>query len=328
MYTPLPSPPTYDDLDINQYEPGKTHYARIILAEDAVTRLIAVPVLIHRSTQPGPVVGITAALHGNELNGIPTIHRLFDPSGPLMQLTRGTVVAVPIVNIPGYIRYQRTFHDGQDLNRIMPGRADGNCAQVYANRILNRLVRHFNVLIDLHTASFGRINTLYVRVDMTRKESLRLARALRPQIIVHNAGGDGTMRAAAVAMGLHSLTLEIGDPQRLQPGLVRASRLGLQEVLEHLEMLPDVEDPDPREIVECVSSYWIYTDTGGLLEVFPALMARVKKGEVVARLSDPWGRVISTYSAPDDGIVVGKSTNPVAHTGARILHLGIIGDLG
>lgn len=326
MYTPLPTPPTYDNLELDQFEPGKTHFARVILAEDAVSRLIAVPVLIHRAKNPGPVVGITAAIHGNELNGIPTIHRLFDPVGPLMQLTRGTVVAVPILNIPGYIRYQRTFHDGQDLNRIMPGRADGNCGQVYANRILNRLVRHFNILIDLHTASFGRINTLYVRVDTTRKESLAMARALRPQIIVHNAGGDGTLRAAAVAMGLHSITVEIGDPQRLQPGLVRASRLGLQEVLEYFEMLPDMEDPDPRETVECVSSYWIYTDTGGLLEVFPSLMARVKKGEVVARLSDPWGRIVATYTVPDDGIVVGKSTNPVAHTGARILHIGIIGD--
>ncbi|MCA9689672.1 MAG: succinylglutamate desuccinylase/aspartoacylase family protein [Myxococcales bacterium] len=322
---PPPPPPVLDELDIAGLAPGEVHLLRLALSHDAAGRLIWAPLLVYRAEAPGPIVGITAALHGNELNGIPTIHRLFERTGALRQLLKGAVVAVPIVNVPGYLRFQREYHDGVDLNRIMPGRPDGSAAQVYAHRVTERLVKHLNVLIDLHTASFGRINTLYVRADMRCEATATMARTVRPQIIVHNAGGDGTLRAAAASAGISSITIEIGDPQRLQPGLVRASRLGVQEILEHLEMIPDLDDPDPRDTVECLRSYWTFTDTGGILEVFPALSALVKKGEIVARISDPWGRTVATYAAPEDGIIVGKSTNPAAHTGARIIHLGIIG---
>ncbi|MCA9714401.1 MAG: succinylglutamate desuccinylase/aspartoacylase family protein [Myxococcales bacterium] len=320
----LEPPPLLDSLELDQFAPGVVHRLRLCLSHNALGREFAAPVLIFRAAEPGPVVGITSAIHGNELNGIPTIHRLFDKTGAVHNLTRGCVVAVPILNTPGYLRFQREFHDGRDLNRIMPGRADGNSAEVYAHRILELLVRHFDYLIDLHTASFGRVNTLYVRADMNSEAESGMARAVRPQIIVNNDAGDGTLRGAASRAGVPSITIEIGDPQRIQPGLIRASRLGVQEVLEHVGLLPDIDDPDPRATTECSRSFWLFTDTGGILEVFPPLNARVKKGEIVATITDPWGRVVARYPSPIDGIVVGKSTNPAAHTGARIIHLGVV----
>lgn len=318
-------PERLESLDIEACPVDGTHFFRVAITEDAADRAIAVPVLIRRAAAKGPVVGITAAIHGNELNGLTTIHQLFASAGVLDELTMGTVVAVPVLNIPGYLRFTRQFHDGADLNRIMPGKPKGNSSQIYAHRLLDRVIRHFDVLIDLHTASFGRVNTLYVRADMSDPTTAKMARALQPQIIVHNPPGDGTLRGAAEDLGIHALTLEIGDPQRTQLGLVRASRLGIQEILEVLGMLPDVSDPDPRDTIECKRSYWIYTEVGGVLTVYPTLGSRVKKGDVVAHVRDLWGRDLESYAAPEDGVVVGKSTNPAAHAGARILHLGVEG---
>lgn len=320
----IPSEPAYrTSLDVHSLSTSALHRLRLKLSEDGATQPVCLPVIVARGASPGPVVGITAALHGNEVNGIPTIHRLFRTFEP-SELT-GSIVAVPIVNVQGYNRFQREFHDGKDLNRAFPGDAEGAASEVFAHRFLNEVVRGFDYLIDLHTASFGRTNTLYVRADMTREISARLSRVLGPQIIVHNAGADGTLRGAAQALGIHAITIEIGNPQRQQNRLITASRIGLRDILEHLGMLaPDHESP-PFKPVECQRSFWLYTDGGGFLEVFPELAAPVEKGEPIAQLSNEWGDVLRAYEAPEDGVVIGKSTNPVAHSGARILHLGIVG---
>jgi hypothetical protein len=300
------------------------HRRRVVMTENATGNESLVPVIVVRAEEPGPVVGITAAIHGNELNGIPVIHRLLES---LSNLLRGTVIAIPIVNIPGYLQLQREFEDGQDLNRIMPGEPHGNAGRLYAYRFIDRIAHHFEYLLDLHTASAGRANSLYIRADMSRPITARLARIASPQIIVHNASGDGTMRGALEARGVHAITIEVGDPQQFQDGLVRAARLGIQEVLEHLEMLPDLEDPDGGTPIECRSSYWMYTDRGGIMECNVPLVQMVKAGDVVARLRNVWGDVVREYLAPEDAVIIGKSTNPTARAGSRIVHLGIVGAL-
>ncbi len=292
------------------------------MSENATGNETLVPVLVLRAPKPGPIVGITAVVHGNELNGISVIHELIE-SVNAEQLLRGTLVAVPIMNIPGYLNHQRAFEDGQDLNRIMPGKPDGNCGQLYAHRFLQRIASHFHYLIDLHTASFGRVNSLYVRADMTRSETAALARLISPQIIVHNTGGDGTFRAAMAEMGVHAVTVEVGDPQRFQHGLVQEAQLGIQGVLEYLEMVSSRQADAPRPCIECGSSYWLYTDRGGVLEVYPELAASIAEGEVIGRLRNVWGDLVREYVAPQAGVCVGKSNNPAARAGSRILHLGV-----
>jgi predicted deacylase len=310
------------DLDLESLAPGQ-HRLRLALAEDGTSACIRVPVHVIKGHQPGPVVGITAAIHGNEVNGIPTIHRLYRRLNA--KQLQGTVVAAAPVNLPGFLRNQREFSDGKDLNRLFPGNPDGYESQVYADAVLQRLVRHFEYLLDLHTASFGRINSFYIRADMTRARTAELARVIRPQIIVHNKSGDGTLRAAAEDLGIHAITVEIGNPQRAQGKLVRCSSIGLRQALEHLGMVDPDEESPRDESVECARSYWLYTDGGGILEVFPDLRDTVSKGRPVAQLLNEWGEVHRTYEAPTDGIVVGLATNPVAQTGSRILHLGIPG---
>jgi predicted deacylase len=323
---PFLRPPIVSALDIAQLEPAVVHRLRVVMTENATGNETMVPAVVMRARDAEPVVGVTAAVHGNELNGIPVIHRLVDEIPP-DSLLRGTLIAVPIVNVPGYLRKQREFEDGADLNRIMPGRSGGNESEFYAHRFVDRIARHFQYSIDLHTASSGRVNSLYVRADMNNPVTAELARLISPQIILHSPGADGTLRSALADMGIQSVTVEVGDPQRLQRGLVRSARLGVQEVLQHLGMIPDTSDPDEGEIVECTRSYWMYTDRGGVLNVLPSVVDRVEKDELVARLFNVWGDVVREYRAPESGVVVGKSTDPAARAGSRILHLGIVGSL-
>jgi uncharacterized protein len=311
-----------DQVDLDSLELGADHRLAVALAEDGTGRPLRVPVMVLRGQSDGPVVGITAVVHGNELNGIPTIHRLFELLGgkPLT----GTVVAVPIVNVPGYLANQREFHDGTDLNRIMPGRPVGTFAEVYAHRFLDRIVDRFDYLIDLHTASFGRVNALYIRADLTARVPATLARLAQPQIIVHNQGADGTLRGAAAARGIPAITIEVGDPQKFQKGLIEQSRIGVQAVLAHLGMIPPIE-PLEQVTVECARSYWLRTEAGGVLYHDLTPTQRVRAGDVIALQRNAYGDLVHTYRATEDAVVIGCSMNPVAHTGARIVHLGVEG---
>lgn len=313
-----------DHLDLDLVPARQTTRMLVELISDGLGQSIHVPVLVARGNRPGPVVGVTAAIHGNELNGIPVIHRLFTAleGKPL----RGTVVGVVVANVPGLHAHQREYVDGTDLNDIFPGRPDGNVSQTYAHRLLDRLVRRFDYLLDLHTASFGRINSLYVRADMKHEKTARLAYLQKPQIILHNPASDGTLRGAAMEMGIPAITVEIADPHRFQPRYIRPAVAGVQAVLAELGIIrrrPPRPGPPP---VLCERSRWMYTDRGGLLDVLPDLAQMVEQGEVIARVRDAFGDVRTEYRAPERGVVIGKSTNPVGQTGARILHLGALAE--
>jgi len=297
----------------------------IELVGDGLATGVRVPVIVARGAQPGPVFGITACVHGNELNGIPVIHRLMRELDP--NSLRGYVVGVVAVNVPGLHSHQRAYSDGTDLNRIMPGNPQGNVAQVYASRLMERIVRRFDMLVDLHTASFGRVNSLYVRADMTNPCTAKMAYLQRPQIIVHNLASDGTLRGAAMGLGIPAITVEIGDPQRWQERLTRSTLAGIKDVLvwaRHID--DDGAAPDAPEPVVCRASRWMFTDRGGLLQVYPGLATLVEKGQRVATVCNAFGDPIREYDSPCEGIVVGKSTNPVGPTGARIVHIGEIAD--
>ena len=317
--------PVREALDIDALPLGKISRFFLRIAESGLGQSLSVPVVVARGGREGPTVGITAAVHGNELNGIPVIHQLMRKLD--VGALRGTLVAVPVVNVLGFERRQRTFMEGRDLNHLMPGRRDGNDAEVYAHRFLERVVRKLDFLIDLHTASFGRVNSLYVRADLTNEDTANMAYLLRPQIILHNPASDGTLRGAAMGLGIPAVTLEIGNPQRFHPEFVRNSVVGVRRVLAHVGMVPRRragEGPDP---VLCHRSAWIYTDRGGLLTVHPGLTQHVKRGQLIAQMTDIFGAPTRDIHAPFDGVVIGRSVDPVAQTGARVLHLGAVADL-
>lgn len=294
------------------------------LIHDGMNQPVAVPVIVLRGRREGPVFGMCSALHGNELNGIRVIHKLLD-AVELHQL-QGTLVAVLVGNVPGYMMRQREFSDGKDLNHLMPGRPHGATSQVWAYNLLGKIISKFDYFVDMHTASFGRINSLYIRADMSDALCARMTYLQRPQIILHNPAHDKTLRGAAMELGIPSVTIEIGNPHRFQPEFIKRALTGVRAVLGDLGMLPRRKISAGPEPIICDASRWLYTSGGGLLEVFPDVTQEVAEGELIARRRNIFGDVIHEYTAPEAGVVIGKSVDPVAETGARILHLGTIAD--
>jgi hypothetical protein len=178
-----------DQLVIEEFPVGQISTAWINMVKQGLSEWIRIPVIVARGLEPGPVVGITAVVHGNELNGVPCIHRVISDID--VKSLKGTVVAVPCVNVPGYLSFKREFSDGKDLNRYFPGKLGGTASQVYNYNFFNKIVTQFQYLIDMHTASFGRVNSYYVRSDMNDPVSSVFAKLQQPQIILHNSGQDG-----------------------------------------------------------------------------------------------------------------------------------------
>lgn len=309
------------DLNIEAFPRGEITETWFHIINNGIGEPVRIPILIARGHEDGPILGLTAALHGNELNGIPVIQRLFSELD-VSQL-RGTLVGVLISNVPGLLLEQRKFSDDTDLNRIAPGKNNGDQSQLYIYRLLNKIVNRFNYLVDLHTASFGRVNTFYIRADMNDEATSRMARLQNPEIILHNPPNDGTLRGQAVQKGIKTITQELKDPHLFQYDVIEDSLIGLRNVLYDLKMLEGTILCPVKHTILCEKSYWIYTDDGGFLTVYPKLGQIVTKGEKIADVKTVFGKITKEYFAPENGIIIGKSINPVNQSGSRIIHLGI-----
>ena len=322
MFTSATDIQTITELHLEDIPKGSLKYYWLEIVSDGLGNPISIPLIIAKGIYDGPTLGLTAVVHGNELNGIPVIQRLFSEID--INELRGTIIGVPVVNVPSFMRNTRRFTDGVDLNHIMPGKKDGNVSQIYAFRFVDRLVKHFDYLIDLHTASFGGINSYYIRADMEQEATNELALLQNADIIEHNPPSDGTLRGAADELGIPAITIEVGNPSVFQRRLIRGGVEGIHNVLCHLKMTEGELELTGKQTIICKSSYWLYTDRGGLLSLNVDLLDQFNAGQKIATLRDVFGKPLKEYHSPEAGTVIGKSVSPVNQSGGRILHLGII----
>lgn len=320
---------TITEINLDQIAPQQIKRYWLEMIDDGMGQAICVPLLIARGDTTGPVVGITAAIHGNELNGIRVIQRVFDDLD--MAKLKGTIIAIPGLNAVSVPLHQRKYVDGVDLNRIFPGKITGNRSQQYVWAINQKILTQIDYLLDLHTASFGRENSLYVRGDLSNERIAQMAYLQDADIILGSKGAPSTgnqsaatrtMRAEAMLRAIPSLTIEYGNPQVYQPALIDRGKTGIENILSWLAMIPQEIIPVAPAIV-CKKSYWIYLSEGGYLEVEVELGQLLKKGDQIATLRNPFGDIIRQYDCPEDGVVIGRSSNPINQSGGRIIHLGI-----
>ncbi len=327
-------------LELDSLAAGRVHRLWVKVSEDGLGRPVEVPVLVARGTTPGPTLGLVAALHGNELNGMAVIHRVFE--GLEVSFLRGTLVGVTAANVPAVLRHQRRFLDGEDLNRSFPGKPSGSVSAQYVHSLFERVVSKVDFLIDMHTASFGRENTFYVRADMTNPTTAAMAHRQGADIVLHSLGpsvgvgpsagvgsvGEGTsgaiLRQVAEKNGVHSVTVEYGNPQVHQSEIVGRGAEGVWRQMVAMGMVRRHVPSSPPGVL-CRQSAWIHTDVGGLLEVLVPLGATVRGGEDIAVVRSVFGDELRRYQAPEPGIVIGREVNPVQMKGGRILHLGRMG---
>jgi predicted deacylase len=298
--------PTIDRLHIQRLERGQVSRFWLELSTGGLGHPLRVPLLAARGWEDGHVLGITAVVHGNALNGLPVVRQLFQHLD--LDRLRGTVIGIPVTNMPGFLRQQRLFLDGADLNQVMPGRQGGSMSEMYTFRLMDRVVRHVDYLVDVQTADFGEIFAYYVRANLRHIKPALMARLLGPPLILHDPGDVGTLRRAAEEMDIHAVTVMAGAPQRFQQDVIDPARSGLINILTHLEMQPGEVDLPLELPVECSRASWLYTQQAGLLEVYPEVGEKVKRGQTIGRLTNVFGDILNVYTAPEKRLRAGQES--------------------
>src|SRR5690606_26259700 len=281
---------------------------------------VPTPVLVVHGAQPGPVQCLTAAIHGDELNGTEIVRRIMYDIDP--QKLHGTVIGIPIVNLQGFERGSRYLSDRRDLNRYFPGTPLGSMASRVAHSLFTEVIAHCNGLIDLHTASFHRTNLPQVRADRHFTAVAMYTEGFERMVVVHNAGGTGTLRRAAVNAGINAVTLETGEPQRLQEDKVQAGIAAIFSLLKHQKMyVPNFSRGNPQPIY--YRSRWVRTQHGGILMSSIKLGGRVKEGEILGTVVDPISNHTEPVISPYSGRIIGMAVNQVVMPGFAAYHVGL-----
>ncbi len=319
----------FDELALEEIRPNTKKKIWLKMIENGMSQPINIPVIIIKGDVQEPVLGLIAAIHGNELNGIKVIQELTKDINE--NEFKGTLVAIPGINGISITQHRRRYIDEEDLNRNFPGKEQGNRSQQYVWQINHKILSELDYLVDMHTASFGRENSLYVRAKLDEEEIAQMARLQDADIVLNSSGLPSagkqtrvrTMRAEAMLKGIPSITVEYGNPQVYQTDIIKRGVKGIKNLMRWLKMI-EGRTEKVNEVTYCKKSYWIYVREGGYLEILVNLNQKIKKGDLIAIMRNPFGDILNEYRCPEDGIVIGKSSNPINMNGGRILHLGII----
>ncbi len=279
-----------------------------------------VPVIVAHGAKPGPTLCLTAAVHGDELNGIEIVRRVL--AGLEASRLRGTVIGVPIVNVHGFQRRSRYMPDRRDLNRYFPGDPKGSLASRVAHSFFTRIIQRCDYLVDLHTGSFQRTNLPQLRADLRNHEVVDITRLFGGVTVLHSPPAAGTLRKVATAAGIPTVTFEVGEPNRLQAQDVGRAVSGVQSLLAGLEMFGSEARTDRRQPV-FYESRWVRADRGGILFSTVKVGQQVKVGEVLGTVTDPLTNVYIEVRAPIAGRVLGKALNQFVMPGFAAFRIGI-----
>jgi uncharacterized protein len=282
---------------------------------------MSMPVRIIRGRKDGPRLFISAAIHGDELNGVEIIRRL-NQERSLSRL-RGTLITIPIVNVFGVIHHSRYLPDRRDLNRCFPGSERGSLAGRLADLFMTEIVANATHGIDLHTGALHRDNLPHLRVNLSDPETERLAREFGVPVIINSDLRDGSLREVASEHGIPMLLYEAGEALRFDEISIRAGVKGILNVMRALDMLPKsrYRAKKPVEPLVARSSAWVRATESGIFRTFAALGARVSRGDVLGAITSPFGDNNVELLSPASGIVIGKSKLPLINEGDALFHI-------
>jgi uncharacterized protein len=280
---------------------------------------ISSPVLVVNGTLPGPTLCLAAAIHGDELNGIEMVRRVMHGLNP--QKLSGAVVGVPIVNLQGFRRGSRYLPDRRDLNRFFPGNPSGSAASRIAHSFFTQVASNCDALVDLHTGSFERANLPQLRADLRNPDVVTLTQGFGATVILHSEPAEGTLRRAATAAGIATVTLEAGGPSELELEEVMHGVKGIETLLNTLGMVRKTRlwgDPEPVYY----RSVWVRANRGGILLADVSLGSSVRRGDLLGTITDPMTNSSTNLYAPFSGRVLGMARNQVVMPGFAAFHVG------
>ena len=285
--------------------------------------MVSLPVRAINGSREGVSLWLSAAIHGDEINGVEIIRRVLDVLDP--KRLSGTVIAAPIVNVFGFSSHSRYLPDRRDLNRSFPGSRKGSLAARLAKILMSEIVEPCSHGIDLHTGSAGRINLPQLRCDLDDEETRRWAEAFGAPVILHTKGPGGSLRRVASKSGKRVIVYEAGEVLRYNSVAIEVGVRGVLSAMAWLGMIDEdtvARHPEPpAPPVSCTEHTWVRAQRGGIVHIDVELGARVTKKQALAVISDPMGDREDVLRSPAEGYVIGGITNPLVHRGDAVLHL-------
>lgn len=299
--------------------PGESKDIALAVSESYSGMTVNIPVHVRRAKEDGPVVFVTGALHGDEINGTGAVRQLVQDED--FVLTRGSVILIPVLNILAFDRHSRYLPDRRDLNRAFPGSETGSLAGRMARTIFDEIVMRCDYGIDLHSASVRRTNYPNIRGDLKNAEVKRLAEAFGCEIIMDGTGPKQSLRREATTAGCATIIMEAGEVFKVEPGVVESAVRGVKNVLIELDMLEQSpKSPDYQVTVK--KSKWIRAEKGGFLEFHVKPGEVIEEGQPISTNTNLLGRDRYTVYAPFNAVVIGMTTLPAISPGDPICNLG------
>ena len=298
---------------------GESRDVNLPISESYSGMTVQVQAHIRRAPEKGPIVFVTAALHGDEINGTGAVRHLIQ--GENLSLTRGAVIFIPVLNLLAFDRHSRYLPDRRDLNRSFPGSANGSLASRMAHIIFNEIVPRCDFGIDLHTASVRRTNYPNVRADLTNPQVRQFADSFFSEVTIDSKGPKGSFRREACRAGCPTIIMEGGEVWKVEPGIVETTVRGIKNIFRKLEMIEGRIETPPYQVV-IKKTKWIRAERGGFLQFHVKPGDIVEKGQPLVTNSTILGRDHNTTNAPFNAVVIGMTSLPAISPGEPICNLG------
>jgi len=285
---------------------------------------LSISVQVVRGKRPGPTLFVSGAIHGDEINGVEIIRRVLQHRS--LKNLSGTLIAIPIVNVHGFLNHTRYLPDGRDLNRSFPGSAKGSLTGRVAHTFIKEIVSKCTHGIDLHTGSRHRSNFPQIRADLDDPEAYRMTESFGVPLAIDAKIRDGSLRECAGDAGIPVILYEAGEALRFEEVYIRAGVKGIINVMRRIEMLP--RSRSKKTVAPPIVSdqtTWLRAPESGVLRTFVPLGGKVEKGQVIAMVADPLGTTETPMLAPTTGMVIGRTNLPLVYEGDATFHIAQYG---
>ncbi len=282
---------------------------------------VEIPVIIERSKKAGPTVMITAGIHGDEINGVEVVRQII--AKKINKPARGSIICIPVLNVFGFLSMNRFFPDGRDLNRVFPGTKNGSLASRFAYQFVHQILPVADYCLDFHTGGSSRFNAPHIRVDPKNTHLIQLAKVFNAPFTLLSKNLDGSYRATCAKKEITTLLFEGGKSQDSNRDIAREGVQGTMRILHHLEMLsPTLDVPNPmHDTIIVEKSFWIRAKYSGLLHIKIPISKHVAKGEILATITDPYGKMRHEVKSPYQGYIINVNEAPIVYKGDAIFRI-------
>lgn len=306
-------------IDGKEVHPGEFAEIDINIARLPSHTVIDTPVYVYVAEKPGPVLGLMAGMHGDEINGMEIVRRIIDSGFHKVQ--RGAVLCMPIINVYGFLNYSREVPDGKDINRSFPGTKTGSLASRVASHMTRDIIPVIDYGIDFHTGGAARTNYPQVRCMLDNDTNVRLASAFSAPFTIDSGFRPNSLRQTAAKKGKSIIVYEGGESIRFDDQAIEHGIEGTLRLMHHLNMIDWApESKEPSRIIR--DSTWLRSKHAGLFHTLVPCGAYIEKDQVVGAVTDPFGEFKEPVKSSWSGYVIGLNNNPVVNAGDALLHIG------